>query len=113
MRELASWGDACAYFNWTEELDAKPIRNRTSVIPGVDIRGVGGFVRAGGPYKVVNNAPIADAPAWLIELARKRSNGKTGTSTTDNAEGYPASPLTEDDPLFDVRVGEATNFLKQ
>lgn len=44
---------------------------------GLDVRGEGGQVVAApsrsdkGPYVVVQDAPVADAPAWLLELVRK------------------------------------------
>jgi hypothetical protein len=54
-----------------------PVRNSASKIaPGVDVRGTGGtgyVVGAGsalpqGEYTVETDAPIADAPAWLVDL---------------------------------------------
>ena len=98
------------YFNWAAELEIRPIRNRAGVIPGVDVRGVGGFVCAGGPYTVINASPVADAPAWVIDLARKRSGGKAGE--VPDVDGYPAEPLAKDDPLYDVKVGVATGYLE-
>ena len=57
----------------------------SKIAPGVDIKGDGGmFVappsrRKDGVYRWRNNLPVADAPAWLIELVRddapERSNG--------------------------------------
>lgn len=43
--------------------------------PGVDVRGDGGFVvapgsphKSGGMYRVVDDRPLAPAPAWLLKL---------------------------------------------
>ena len=52
------------------------IRNSTSKIgPGIDVRGEGGMVMAPpsrrpgrGTYRWLNDLPLANAPAWLIEL---------------------------------------------
>ena len=57
--------------------DSTTIRNSTSKIgPGIDVLGDGGMVivppslRPGvGVYSWLNDSPIVDAPAWLIELA--------------------------------------------
>jgi hypothetical protein len=45
--------------------------------PGIDIRGEGGYVLLppsiganGVPYEVDEDAPLADAPAWMVQLAR-------------------------------------------
>jgi len=61
------------YFNWP---DTGTIRNSVGKIgPGLDVRGEGGMVIAppsvkpdGGAYVWCNSAPIADAPAWLLEM---------------------------------------------
>ncbi len=43
--------------------------------PGIDVRGEGGYVvapgsphRSGDVYEIVDDAPVADAPAWLLAL---------------------------------------------
>src|ERR1700746_3445433 len=60
------------------------IKNSVGQIgPGVDIRGDGGMVIAPpsikpgvGEYRWLNDLPIADAPAWLIEAASKKAAKK-------------------------------------
>jgi hypothetical protein len=67
-------GSVHRYFRYPKD---REIRNSTSAIaPGVDVRGEGGMVIAPpsvkpgrGAYVWISNAPIADAPQWLIELA--------------------------------------------
>jgi hypothetical protein len=61
------------YFNWPAD---GVIRNSAGKLgPGLDVRGDGGMVIAppsvkpdGGLYIWCNSAPIADAPAWLLEM---------------------------------------------
>jgi KaiC/GvpD/RAD55 family RecA-like ATPase len=53
----------------------RPVRNTQALgkVPGVDIRGTGGYVIAPGSpgYDVVEDKPIADAPEWLIDAVSK------------------------------------------
>jgi RecA-family ATPase len=89
-------GSPHRYFNWPAD---KTIRNSTSkVAPGVDVRGEGGMViappslKAGvGHYRWLNEGtPIADAPAWLIELiTRDDGNGE------ERAPGEPEASIEE------------------
>lgn len=61
-------------FYWSQV----PIGNRVAVWPGVDVRGVGGFVVAhssaidGKTYEFTNALPIADLPAWLSEKLQSK-----------------------------------------
>lgn len=57
----------------------RPVGNRASFRPSLDVRGTGGYVvlppsphPSGQRYEVVVDAPIAAAPQWLIELVSKR-----------------------------------------
>jgi predicted P-loop ATPase len=91
-------------FNWPKGVE---IRNSTSAIaPGVDVRGEGGMViappsmRADGVYRWLNDAPIADAPQWLIDAAvaaSSKGNGKdSGTQSPPRleiAEAFKGLPL--------------------
>lgn len=54
-----------------------PVTNSNTFPKGIDVRGTGGYVilppsRSGkGPYEIVSDAPIADAPAWVLDFVRK------------------------------------------
>jgi hypothetical protein len=68
---------------------ATRVRNRAGFLPGLDIRGQGGYVVLppsihpdGGPYAWVDghsphDVEIADAPAWLLALVAGKSGAKT------------------------------------
>lgn len=71
------------------------IRNAVELggYPGVDLRANGGYIVAppsghasGGRYAVLDPAEIAAAPAWLLELAAKRTSQAT---TIPKVEGIP------------------------
>jgi hypothetical protein len=74
-------GSVHRYFTYPQGVS---IRNSTSRLGvGIDVLGSGGMVlgapslRPGkGHYRWVNDLPIADAPAWLIDLCRDRDNGR-------------------------------------
>jgi hypothetical protein len=83
------------YFRWPT--DGREIRNSTSgIAPGIDVRGEGGMViappsiRADGVYKWVNDLPVADAPAWLVEMAVAAYGG-------NGKERQPAAELEAED----------------
>ena len=93
LRAESPSGSLHHYFNRPDGVD---IKNSTSEIaPGVDVRGEGGMViappsiRADGAYRWVNEGtPIADAPPWLIELVRKRHDGKASPNEGEPAPDY-------------------------
>src|SRR5262245_30604667 len=69
--------------------DGIKITNSTSMVaPGVDVKGEGGMViappsvRHDGVYRWRNELPIADPPAWLVQLvtaaSRQRENRSNG-----------------------------------
>lgn len=68
--ETANGGGTHIFFTYVHG-----VRNRGDLDPGVDVRGEGGFVIAAGSvmadgrsYTISNDAPIADAPQWLLDL---------------------------------------------
>lgn len=70
LRVSSPNGGMHVYFNHVQG-----VRNRGALGAGVDIRGDGGYVLAGGStmadgrsYAVINDARIADAPQWLLDL---------------------------------------------
>lgn len=94
------------YWRWPDAPDSGPapqIRNRAGLLPGVDVRGEGGYVRAGGPYKVVQDCPIAYAPDWLVEWATAGQGAEIGPS--------PAYAIDETHPDWEKRLGLARQFL--
>jgi hypothetical protein len=67
---------------------------------GLDIRGEGGYVllptsTTEGAYEVLDRTPIADAPAWLVELLREPSvsdisdRPRQRSATNANVDGPP------------------------
>jgi hypothetical protein len=76
---LSPSGSIHRYFKYPKDHE---IRNSTSKIAlGVDVRAEGGMViappsvRGNGAYVWISNAPIADAPEWLVEAAIAASGG--------------------------------------
>lgn len=88
------------YWQWD---DARPLGNRTGVLEGVDVRGRGGYVCAGGAYTVARDVPLAPAPAWLYELVGPEPEALPAA---------PASAIAETDPRFPERVKLAWAYLQ-
>ena len=72
-----------SYFNWS----TLQITNSTGVVPGVDVRGEGGYVVL-PPSRLVDgrqyewqdpNSPIADAPQWLLDLVVRRGKPESNS----------------------------------
>lgn len=73
-------GGAHLYFRWDEVANAEGgVRNSSGHVgPGIDVRGIGGLVKAPGcggyqivPKGGVRSTVITPAPAWLVKLTRK------------------------------------------
>jgi hypothetical protein len=68
-------GTSHLYFSWPTG-GVKIINSASTIGPGIDVRGEGGMVIAppsvkkDGSYRWINDLPVAEAPAWLIEAAR-------------------------------------------
>lgn len=100
------------------------VRNSSGKLgPGLDVRGLGGFVVAPGstidgrPYEWVNELPIAPAPLWLVELAGATATVERGTD--HQAIGPLDSPgtlerarrlLRDQDPAIEGSGGDAHTF---
>jgi hypothetical protein len=73
-------GGAHLYFRWDETADAEGgVKNSSGHVgPGIDVRGIGGLVKAPGcggyqivPRGGIRSTVITPAPAWLVKLTRK------------------------------------------
>lgn len=76
-------------------------------VSGIDIRGRGGHcvgpgcTRDGKPYEVICDAPIAEAPAWLVnrlQAAREHDGGNTIIGSLDTPERIDAAKAALADP---------------
>lgn len=87
-----------AYFRYPAD-GRKVITRGNSLGPGVDIKGAGGFAAAPGAatsrgrYEPPDSAPLADAPAWLLDQATRVEDREWGTGTPwDSAGGAQSAP---------------------
>lgn len=88
LTRMAMSPSGSIHYYWLWPADAN-IKNSTSRIgPGIDVRAEGGMVvgppsvRRDGEYRWLNDAPMVEAPKWLVEAAvaasashRARANG--------------------------------------
>src|ERR1700682_4071828 len=79
------------------------IRNKQGILPGVDVRGEGGYVCAGGPYRVELDVPVAPAPEWLIDMV---TAGKD-----EEAVPTPVIAIGPEHPDWNYRLEAARAFL--
>lgn len=79
-------GGAHLYFRWDETADAEGgVKNSSGHVgPGIDVRGIGGLVKAPGcggyqivPRGGIRSTVITPAPAWLVKLTRKPPTERT------------------------------------
>jgi hypothetical protein len=86
----------------------KVVRNAVGVLPGLDVRGDGGYVLlpdssvAGNSYVFEDRSPIAEFPSWLLELlaaqATPSTNGSfdwAGFITAGAAQGQRDNRMTK------------------
>lgn len=85
------------------------VRNRAAVLPGVDVRGDGGYVVApgslvsGSSYRWQDkDAAIAELPQWLLKLI----TGKGSASESAPAEGASIPNGSRNDALFRFAMGQ-------
>jgi hypothetical protein len=89
------------------------IRNSVGLIGcGLDIRGEGGYFIAPpsattGPYTVLENVPLADAPAWLVKAASGAHSTRSG-EVSGRADRGAVSIDTSGPPIPD---GERNDIL--
>lgn len=80
------------------------VHNRVGVMPGVDVRTKGGFVvvppsvhQSGAPYQFAwPDAPIAEAPEWLLKLVTEAASGDFETNAI-SAQTVPTKPERVED----------------
>jgi hypothetical protein len=96
------------YFRFPPDVE---IRNSAGKLGrGLDVRGEGGYVllptsTTAGAYEVLERSPIADAPAWLLELLREPNvsnipdQPKHRSATNASADGPPILQGARDDTL--------------
>lgn len=85
------------YFRWVPELDKK-VTTKVGIMPKVDVRGEGGFVRFYGWERAPHLAPLYAPPQWLIDLLPN----KPGTKVIES--GF--KKLNYGDTLKNLKVGE-------
>jgi hypothetical protein len=78
------------------------VRNGVGLLPGIDVRTKGGLVvvppsvhQNGIHYQFADiSAPIADAPAWLLQLVTRGADVSTNTNAQAQIAEYAKKPLT-------------------
>jgi len=96
--------------------DGERVRNRTGMLPGLDVRGDGGYIAVWpsvhpetGRLYTWNRHPcegIADAPAWLVDALAERHAEPAGKARRGASEGAGTSgpglvPTAKDAPPLD------------
>jgi predicted P-loop ATPase len=93
------------------------VHNSSGLVgPGIDIRGEGGFVvgpgsphKSGGSYELVLDAPVVDAPEWLLAILRTQAASRSKKGTGDLSSVIARGPEHED---FATRVQTAIAYLE-
>ena len=88
---------------FTMPRDGKDVRNSVKILPGIDVRGTGGYVIAPGStlsdgraYTVICNAPPAPAPDWLLTTVRKSQSEERRPSPMPAKTGHYQGASQED-----------------
>jgi predicted P-loop ATPase len=92
-------GGCHIYFEWDP---GRPVSNRQNVLPGVDVRGEGGYVLAGGNYRVVDAGGLLPAPDWLYDLVLREEAHEPAN---------PAQAIDEKHPEWAWRLEQAKKFI--
>src|SRR3990167_8015075 len=84
----------------------REIGNRAGVLPGVDVRGAGGYVvgpgsphASGKSYEIDRDVPPVDMPDWLVDLCASRPRASSApppappTDGTDRERRYALAAL--------------------
>ena len=104
VQQFTGSGGRHYLFAWDDEVG--DVRNRTNVLPGIDVRGEGGYIivppsnhLSGNQYAWIEGydpfrlMPAA-APPWLLELVLSEKSGGTATQAArDPSEDPHRSPL--------------------
>jgi hypothetical protein len=102
MAETPS-GSLHNYWKWPTNI--KIINSRSKIAPGIDVKGEGGMViappsvRHDGVYRWLNDHPIVEAPAWLLQEAltaseQRQKNRKTKSSQSINLSAEELEKFT-------------------
>jgi len=91
---------------------ARAVRNRTNVLPGVDVRGDGGYVLlpgsnhlSGGLYSVAREAEVRSAPEMLVDLIAAPPLPPAATGSGGGSLLDPVPEGERNDTLFRMACG--------
>lgn len=65
------------YFRWVSELESRTT-TKAGILPGIDVRGFGGYVVWYGWETAPHLAPLASPPQWLIDALPKKDGREIG-----------------------------------
>lgn len=90
------------------------LTNRTGVLPGVDVRGAGGYVVGPGSpgYIVALAVSVVAAPEWLLDLVRSTARYTDAKSAAGPAPS-PVNTLANTDPELGYRTRRAVQYLAE
>lgn len=106
MTQKTMSGGAHLFFKYPH--DGKEYGNRQGLFPGVDIRGLGGYVFFYG----IDSKPVAAPPPWLLEESIKntviKAQGDIARISPEIAQGLIQASL---DAIVNAPAGESNNAL--